>query len=276
MEIVTKIGCENACAYCPQDRLIKAYTKKSDMLQMDFDVFKTCIDKIPLNVDIHFSGMCEPWLNPKCTKMLLYAHKRGHKISVYTSLVGMSLSDIDLLKTVPFKTFVVHLFSEEEYGNTKVDENYLEVLDKISKSNIKPAYHFHGGTIPSKIKSLIKENIEEVGKTTFAGNVKIENKPLPRRKLGIIGCSRKLRQNGLLPNGCVILCCRDWGMKHVLGNLLLSNYDSLFRGKEFLKVERGLKRSFSDTLCRYCESCAYDINLLAKAQTFLRLHNILC
>ena len=269
MEITTKIGCENACTYCPQHNLAEAYAKRSNVFQMNFDVFEKCINKIPPAVDIHFSGMCEPWLNPECTKMLLCAYKRGHKISVYTSLVGMNPSDIDLLEPVPFKAFIVHLFSEEEYGNAKVNENYLEVLDRMSKSNIKPSYQFHGGTVPFKIRSLIKENIEEVVKTSRAGNIKIGNSPLPGRKLGVIGCSRDLRQNVLLPNGDVILCCMDYGVKHVLGNLLSSDYDSLFRSKEFLKIKSGLKRSFSDILCRYCDSCAYDVNLSAKIHTSL-------
>jgi len=52
-------------------------------------------------------------------------------------------------------------------------------------------------------------------------------------------------------------------MKHVLGNLLSSDYDSLFSGEEFLKITEGLKNSFSDILCRYYDT-SDDITLFAK------------
>lgn len=264
MDITTKIGCPMACDYCPQDKLIKAYTKRSNILLMSFDVFKKCLDKIPLNVDIHFSGLCEPWLNPECTKMLLYAHRRGHTIKAGSTLVGMSSSDIDLLETVPIKTFVVHLPSNQGYEKIKIDENYLNLLNRISKSNIKVYYHIHGEGVHPKIKPLIKNNITREEIHTRAGNIKIKNRPAPPRKKGVIGCRRKGRYNILLPNGDVLLCCMDFGMQHLLGNLISSDYNSLFRGKEFLKIKKGLNDESIDILCRYCERYVYDLNLYTK------------
>ena len=64
MQITTRIGCSIACDYCPQDKFIKAYKKRSHMLQMSFDNFKSYLAKIPVAVDIWFAGMCEPWLTP--------------------------------------------------------------------------------------------------------------------------------------------------------------------------------------------------------------------
>jgi hypothetical protein len=75
------------------------------------------------------------------------------------------------------------------------------------------------------------------------------------RAKGNIHCHRK-RSNVLLPNGDVVLCCNDYGMQHVLGNLLTDTYESLFRGKEFRKVVAGMKDDKSEILCRYCsERC---------------------
>jgi hypothetical protein len=56
---------------------------------MTFDTFKQCLDKIPLHIHIHFSGMSEPWLNPECTRMLLYAHEKGYEMAVYATAVGV-------------------------------------------------------------------------------------------------------------------------------------------------------------------------------------------
>lgn len=264
IEITTVIGCKNYCVYCPQGKLIAAYIKRSKIIQMNFGVFKTCIDKIPLNVIIHFTGMSEPWLNPECTKMILYAHKRGYKIVVATTLVGMSLSDIDLIESIPFEGFWVHLPSDEGYEKIRVDKNYLKLLNKLSESNIKVKYHFHGKNPHPKVKLLIKKDISWISLLTRAGNKKIKNSFIPKRKRGVIGCRMNLCRNILLPNGDVTLCCMDYGMQHILGNLLSSDYGSLFCGKEFLKIKKGLKDESLDILCRYCDKLAYDVSLFAK------------
>jgi hypothetical protein len=44
---------------------MKKYAEKSNIYKMTFDTFKSCLDKIPFNVQIDFSGMGEPWMNPE-------------------------------------------------------------------------------------------------------------------------------------------------------------------------------------------------------------------
>src|SRR5258708_151855 len=94
MQITTQVGCKNACSYCPQDKLVAAYPRKASR-HMSFDVFKNCVDKLPSHVNIHFSGMSEPWQNPECTRMLLYAHRQGYKMRVFTTLAGMRREDFE-------------------------------------------------------------------------------------------------------------------------------------------------------------------------------------
>ena len=62
----------------------------------------------------------------------------------------------------------------------------------------------------------------------------------------------------------MILCSNDFGMKHVLGNLDSSSYESLFEGKEFTLVKEGHRDASIDTLCRYCQDFCGNGNLLAK------------
>ena len=72
----------------------------------------------------------------------------------------------------------------------------------------------------------------------------------------------------LLPNGDVILCSNDYGMKHVLGNIVSSGYDSLFNGIEFGKVRQGLQDESIDILCRDCDNFCYNIDIAAKIYNF--------
>lgn len=285
IEITTVINCRVQCQYCPQTKLVSAYTKKSKTYYMSLADFKTCIDKIPLNMEIWFSGFGEPWLNPECTQMILYAHQRGHKIIVCTTLVGMKASDIALIESVPFQLFCVHLPSEEENEKILAYNEYLEVLDVLLKSKIKLKYLFRGKAIHPKVKSLINKSIygflwyQLVKRLlsslphTRAGNIEITDKPKPRRRRGVIGCRRQ-GQFVLLPNGDVVLCCMDYGLKHVIGNLLVSDYHLLFQSDEYLKILQGLKDESIDILCRYCEKYVVDKSLSAKLSKLFRDYRI--
>lgn len=272
MEITTQIGCRNRCVYCPQPVFITAYSRRSHLLsKMSFETFQTCVDKMPRDVDIHFGAFTEPWLNPACTKMVLYAAQKGHKIAVFTTLVGMDLSDIDLLKSVLFKGFYIHLPSAEGYEKILLDENYFKLLRAVSDSGIdKIFYHVHGG-IRDELKLLLgSKKIDCWDTHTRAGNVKNGNDHPLERKRGIIGCKKNpyLYQNILLPNGDVVLCCMDFGMRHILGNLLVSGYESLFQSEEFLKVKKGQQDESLDILCRHCDGYAYDASFLQRIRNF--------
>jgi hypothetical protein len=277
IEITTIIGCKNTCSYCPQNKLIEAYKKRSNVTEMSFDTFKECINKIPPEVDIDFTGMAEPWLNKDCTKMLIYAYKKGHKIGVSTTLTGMSPLDIGLLDSIKFKWFLVHLPSAELYEKINIDEYYLKILDKLNKSKIKIWYHYFGSNFHPEVGPYInKEFIYKETVCARAGNVKFMNKSFPMKKRGRIGCKRALNYNILFPNGDIILCCMDYSMKHVLGNLLSMDYKSLFCSDEFIKVKNGLKEDSLDTLCRYCDVYAFNVNFKAKFYNsfFMKMINI--
>ena len=252
---------------------------RSSISKMSFDIFKTCLDKVSPEVPVHFGGMCEPWLNPECTDMVLYAYKKGHKIYVATTLVNMNLSDVDLLQTCSFETFSIHLPSENGLENISIDDEYLNVLGKLSKSNIPADYHTHAGKAPITIRTMIQDAILIRPLMTRAANLKSASIPEPSRKRGRIGCTRNLDWFELLPNGDVALCCMDFGLKHLLGNLVSDDYDSLFRSAEYLKVKKGLIDESLDILCRYCDAFSCDVDFSAKfynklANAKRRLKNI--
>ncbi len=109
LAITTNVGCKNSCSYCPQKSIIQAYKKMSAETNMSFDTFTSSVKSVPRSVALSFSGFSEPWLNPDCTRMILYAHDQKFKIRVNSTLIGMQPEDIHQLTTVPFIKFVVHL-----------------------------------------------------------------------------------------------------------------------------------------------------------------------
>lgn len=278
LEITTRIGCKNQCNYCPQGRLIESYSKGNPVIEMSFETFKKCVDKVPKEVGIHFSGFAEPYLNPECTRMMLYAHKKGFKVSVATTGVGISVSDIEAIEKIPFERFELHLPDNKGQTKIKVDGTYLSVIKRILDSRIRnvefgwPGCNGIKGVHP-KLKDLVINSGRPMLKyniITRAGNVKINGISRLRKIMGIVPECSRLKGNVLLPNGDVVLCCMDWSLKHRLGNLLKSDYRSLFRNKEFTGVLNGLKDDSADILCRYCDCAPAKRTVRWRAVHFLQ------
>jgi hypothetical protein len=263
LAITTNVGCKNLCKYCPQEKFLEIYLKRSKIVMMSFNTFKKCIDKLPESVStINFGGFSEPWLNPECTKMLLYAHKKKFKINVFTTGIEMKIADIDKIKHIEFVSFNVHLPNNNEFANNTVSEENLSIINKIIKSNIyNILFKFHQYSsdeekLHPKIKPLMKKfNIicENTRLFSRVGSITFPNKPKFKKIQGKILRCYRVDINILFPNGDVILCCMDWEFKHILGNLLETDYQDIINGNEFKKIIRGLNDDSIYSICRYCE-----------------------
>jgi radical SAM protein with 4Fe4S-binding SPASM domain len=61
-------------------------------------------------------------------------------------------------------------------------------------------------------------------------------------------------RNVLLPNGDVVLCCMDYDLKHIIGNLLKQTYEEIFQSKPLLDlIAMNEKPEFNK--CSICKSC---------------------
>jgi len=262
LEITTNIGCINQCNYCPQKTIMNAYSKKSPISNMSLEMFKKYLTKVPKNVIIHFSGFSEPFLNPNCSKLILYAHKKGYVLEIATTLIGMKESDINLIEKIPFKKFLIHLPDNKSQTRIKVNKPYLIILEKIIKSKIKnKQFMILRGPKFNKVHSKIKKIIEKYSLSLIgwhmysrAGNTKeaLDLRNIYQYNNLNIKCPH-ISHPVLLPNGEVALCCMDYGLKHITGNLNTDNYSDLFKSKEFLRALRGMKDPSSDVLCKNCE-----------------------
>lgn len=251
MEISTVVGCKMNCGYCPQKIHIKKYSLTQKVFSMSMETFETCLSKIPLNVEILFAGMAEPWLNPNATDMLLMAHSRGYKIGVYTTTVGMMFDDIDKIKRLPFLHFCLHLPDESGVMKVQVNDEYLNVLRHALQI---PHNVTCIGTVHPKVREIVGD-VPDSTNTLISRAGLIQSLAI-RPKEGKLYCTAtgpKIDHNILLPNGEVLLCCMDYRQEHVLGNLLECSYDELFSGEEYQKVMQGLEDDQIDILCRKCE-----------------------
>ena len=263
MEFTTSIpekGCVVDCVFCPQRTLQMVYTGKRTMSLVDF---KIAVDKLPQEVRVTFAGFTEPWLNKKCTDMVLYAHEKGHPVSVFTTGIGMSINDIERIKHIPFAGnpnggFVLHLPDQERKAKHPITKRYIEVIEHFGKihSEIQNFTLMTMGTVHNDVKHVFSQ-APTYTMWSRAGNLLGESimKPeLLNRKNEYnsifhgdqpmtCGCDERLYHNVMLPNGDVSLCCMDYGLEHILGNLYEQEYEDIIPEN---------KTCFN--LCKFCEN----------------------
>lgn len=278
LEITTVIGCPLMCAFCPQKELKGAYSKnegtKKNLKYLTYENFETVLGKLPKYVAIGFSGMAEPWANPQCTDMLRLALEKGFDVRIFTTLYGIGEDDakivIELLTKhkQQIKTLSIHL--PDSNGNMigwKPTQEWLGVFAKFIE--------FRNAKILSSFNMMTMDNSGSVHPALDVFNIKIlpgwtgntragsldesqvrGQKLIKVRHEGPVSCSfTPFYDRGvLLPNGDVALCCMDYDLKHIVGNLLEMDYYELFKSEEMNKL-RDANMTPGLQKCSICKSC---------------------
>ena len=264
LEITTKMGCAINCKYCPQDVLLKKYFYKENAeKRLSFEKYKLCVDKLPPNVCIEFAGFTEPFLNSDCTDMVLYAYNKGYKVSMFTTLIGMTEEMFRKIEKVQFQEFVLHIPDCEGYSQIPITEEYLQLLDRIVNAKKPDGSNYIDfasslGTVPEVIRNHLGSDTRVyVTLTDRAGNLDDENLHSQKGITGKIFCevARNLNHNVLLPDGRVVLCSADFGMKHILGNLFEQSYDEIVEGEEMTYIKEHMSQA--DDKSVLCRNCTY-------------------
>lgn len=246
LEITTHIGCPINCLDCPQALLRSNYRGRKTMRLEDY---KAAIDKVPTDTRIDFSGMCEPFANPQCADMILYAAERGHPLALYTTLQGATLADWEKLRDVRYEVAVIHLPDKDGRSHFNITPEYLDLLGAWECN----AYSCHGA-IDERVLPHIKWRQLITFMHDRAGNVECRphtNIP-PDRMLSCMTSQFAMNHNVLLPNGDVLMCCMDYGMTGRFGNLFEQSYEEVLYSPEAVEMRSTLVNG--ESICRHCSN----------------------
>ena len=233
-EVTTKIGCSVNCTkYCPQDIITSLYRGEKNLSLRDFEKL---IATVPTNIPINFSGVCEPFLNPECTNMMLYAHRIGHPVIVFSTLVGLTPEVAKRIVLIPFKEFVLHLPDPDGNAHIPLTRDYLDSL----------------GIVLGGVRNLTFMNMRE----PFVSNnaEKIARNELCDMHVGRVICFRHNIPNlNVMPNGDIYFCCICRGLTEKIGSAYESKYSRL--------VDRMKQHSYrlQTDPNSICHKCGYAI-----------------
>jgi len=275
VEFTTGIGCPNNCVYCPQNLLIEQYFKTSPNATtiLGLNDFKTILEKIPKSLQIIFSGMSEPFLNPQTTEMVLHAHNQGYHICIYTTLRGLSIENLKRIINIPFDEFCIHTPDADKILDLPVDKEYLDKVELLKKSNISNLSYMTIGRPRKDIADIAQKEI--FSRDMFSRGDSLDKSQIPQQLQFLpqdvksskrFFCDRqlftlkwhatlpRLETILILPDGRVTLCCMDYGLKHILGNILQQSYEEIINGTAMKHIEDAMCGLNSDyIICRSCE-----------------------
>jgi hypothetical protein len=267
MELTTMIGCPVMCTFCPQDNLRDNYGKDTKYMQ-PVDLLKV-LTKLPKNTRIDFSGMSEPWANPEATSMLEMVLYLRFKVAIYTTLYGMTDPERvkKALETHPEQVEVVMLHLPDANGNMKGWKNspeWMEALRVMSQLKLPCGI----GAMTMDGSGLVAEELQPIiGRLAgWQGHTRADSLPIeqvagqalsitPRNEFSLTCRSTPFYdRNVLLPNGDVVLCCMDYNLKHVIGNLLDQTYEEMMQGDKLAEIIK-MNEAVGFDKCSICKSC---------------------
>ena len=223
LEFSLNIGCPiNCLKYCPQEVTIKRYA--SSVTEMSMESFKAILNKTPRNIGILFSGLAEPFCNPRFTEMAEIAYSRGHKLVVFTTLLNAKKSDVERLSKLRYELFCIHL-PDGKVTSIETTREYQENVFSLIR------------TIPTVSFQLMNDRFITHNRENVTRGL------LPKKRRLSFCMKLKTPQFVVLPNGDVHICWMDFGLKHKIGNLLSESYETV--------KERHFRNS-SYWLCQYC------------------------
>ncbi len=262
LQLTLQIGCAINCKYCPQSLFVTQYKEKCGNEQiMSYEMFVNYINRVDNDVILEFAGFSEPFFNKDCLKMLEYANAKGYDIELFTTLQGISTDELERILKIPYREVVLHIPDEMQNSKIIVNEQYIHNLEKAinaKKENGKPFVDWgscHGE--PSKsVKSIIKNKIRLLTQLhNRAGNLGFQELEGKKDIKGSIQCSGTLHydHNVLLPDGTILLCDSDWGIKHPIGNLKTQTYKEILKGDVVSEIKKRCSdEKYGELLCRNC------------------------
>jgi len=254
LEVSLVSNCVHDCTYCPQAQLVKAYGNSERYLS--FENFKFALSKLPPHSTISFAGFSEPTSNPEWVEMVLYAHEQCHEVMLLTTLFGMTQSDFERIRHIPWGHFSIHLPDSDGKSDIQITEQYIELLEYIMNNppNGVFLYNHHSGDVTQEIKHLIPHShLLEIN--SRADNLDCDDENVKHcYKTGQIVCGHRFLNGNsglMLPNGDIQLCCSDFGLEYKLGNLLTDSWQDIQNSRVIKNVILDNDNG-NDTVCRRC------------------------
>ena len=160
---------------------------------------------------------------------------------------GVTKDDWERLRGVRYEVVTIHLPDKEGRSHFNITDEYLEVLGLWETNN----YSCHG-EIDDRVYPYLKQRNLITFMHDRAGNVdcRPHRSIDPMVSLTCITSGKAMNHNVLLPNGQVLMCCMDYGITGVFGNLFEESFEEVLFSPAACAMRQTLNQG--ESICRHC------------------------
>jgi radical SAM protein with 4Fe4S-binding SPASM domain len=256
--------------------------KKVHPAFMDYATHKKVIDLLPKSIiGIHYNYRGEATLNPDFAKMIKYAHEKCFRTSLSTNGMLIDKYTDELVRsgldTILFAVDGSTRAAQEKYrigsNLAKIKENIKLLVAARKASTLKYPREiiiqtivtkYNEKQIPDIIETAKDLRVDRIVFKTLAINFgasyqrgkKFQESFLPknqayRRKHNLLFCNA-LRENAILYNGDISICCCDYQAEYVMGNIIKQNsFEKVVYSEKYNRIKRRILRR-DLPICQNC------------------------
>jgi len=252
LEVTLTAGCPMMCSYCPQDNYIKGYKSinQTSKKLMSLEDYKIILNNVDYRVkQIHFTGFTESLAHPQWDSFIEHTRAKNYKAVVNTTLYNATFEKIDRLIDLDIMVRI-HLTD----SNINVSKDMIAYF--ISKYKRKADFKY----FTEKGQSLLPEETDIKRKHARARGRRPQSrggnlKHIPSKIIkGPVRCRRNsfYRGNVVIPNGDVAVCCSDFSLKYILGNLLNQKLIDIHKSEPIKNFFNKMKSGDEKFICNNC------------------------
>jgi uncharacterized Fe-S cluster-containing radical SAM superfamily protein len=288
LNVTTTSGCKGRCAYCPEDRFKAAmadrprYLSASELCELLPNLAGTHFEVVS------FGGFSEPFDNPEIVELVTLVSEQEFvdEIAVYSNGEAMTPATMRRLAGVRFGTVDIscHGFEIDTYRRTRsfidpraVRSNVMFLLENhanIDKLTISVSGPYGSEQSLAELEALC----DTFGATllrrdlhTRAGLLRIGRDRNDRSDDGGARNSRRSRSGPfrcakfdfekpvLIPGGDISLCCQDFALRYVVGNLHEETFAGIMSGSSLRRHVLDVANGRTDDPGLACYECVFCV-----------------
>jgi len=268
IELTTIIGCRSMCKYCPQATIVQAYFKDNPDREKELTAknLEKYLKNIPDSMPISFAGFSEPLAAKEILKICSVLDEQKRTVYVNTTLFNVRQDTVNnIFSNHAFEFVQIHIPDKNNWTKIKNDIDYKRKIATVI-SNIdtrKTTLVFTClGDVPEDLYNFINrfniKHYENFGAEFIQDrNGYVDDFFISERlhHKGEIICAKTQNEftfNVLLPDGSLCLCCMDYGLENIIGNLNENTYEEILNSDKMLQIKEKMKEEDNDLCCRRC------------------------
>jgi sulfatase maturation enzyme AslB (radical SAM superfamily) len=246
LNVTATSSCKANCVYCPQDQFRSAmHGRPLHLSRQEFSELLPSLAGTHFRV-VSFGGFTEPFDNPEIVDLLTITSKQTFvdEVHIYSTGEGFTPRIVEKLQPVrlAYVEISCHGFDTETYRRTRPFVDVAKVRDNMlflfqNRNNIDRLTVSVTGPFGSPAA------LAELEALCIKSGASFERRDLHSRAgLLRIGHEREVLKSGpfrcakfdfgkpvLVPGGDLALCCQDFAMEYVIGNLHKQPFEEIMR-----------------------------------------------